>query len=201
MKFIRYHDSSGVTHFGCQHTDGRTTRIDGDLFGEYSDSGSPADISKPLAPLVPTDILCIGLNYARHAAEGNQTLPDYPILFMKNIGALQNPGDPIVIPQTLQCKKVDFECELAVVIGKECLNVSADDALNHVLGYTCAHDVSEHHWQMNGGGGQWCRAKTFAPFVRWAPASSPRMKSLIPRHFRSRQPLMARSCKTGPQVT
>ncbi len=169
MKIIRYRDASGNIHHGCQHDNGSATRIDGDIFGQPTDTGETADVDKLLAPLVPVDILCIGLNYAAHAKEGGADMPEFPVLFMKNIGALQNPGDPIVIPKGLKCEKVDYECELAVVIGKECHNVSQADALQHVLGYTCAHDVSERHWQKQGGGGQWCRGKTFATFCPLGP--------------------------------
>ena len=169
MKIIRYQDASGNVHYGCQHENGSATRLDGDIFAQHSDTGETADVAKLLAPLVPVDILCIGLNYAAHAKEGGADMPEFPVLFMKNIGALQNPGDPIVIPKGLKCEKVDFECELAVVIGQECHNVSQADALQHVLGYTCAHDVSERHWQKQGGGGQWCRGKTFATFCPLGP--------------------------------
>ncbi len=169
MRIIRYQGASGEIHHGVQHEDGSATQLSGDIYNEYTDTGSPADVVKLLAPIVPIDILCIGLNYAHHAAEGNQPIPDFPILFMKNIGALQNPGDPIRIPQTLKCETVDYECELAVVIGKECINATLDNALDFVLGYTCAHDVSERHWQMKGGGGQWCRGKTFATFCPLGP--------------------------------
>ena len=169
MKIVRYQDSSGAIHHGCQHNDGRTTELSGDIFGDYRDSGEPAEIAKLLAPFIPVDILCIGLNYAFHAKEGGNEMPEFPVLFMKNIGAIQNPGDPIIIPKAIKCEKVDFECELAVVIGKECYNVSQADALDYVLGYTCAHDVSERHWQKNGGGGQWCRGKTFATFCPIGP--------------------------------
>ncbi len=168
MKIIRYRDTSGAIHHGCQH-DGKATRIIGDIYGDFSDTGEVADVAKLLMPIAPVDILCIGLNYAFHAKEGGHEMPEFPVLFMKNVGAAQNPGDPIVIPKALKCETVDFECELAVVIGKECHNVSQADALGHVLGYTCAQDVSERHWQMNGGGGQWCRGKTFATFCPLGP--------------------------------
>ncbi|MCA9170775.1 MAG: fumarylacetoacetate hydrolase family protein, partial [Planctomycetales bacterium] len=69
----------------------------------------------------------------------------------------------------LRSDQVDYECELAVVIGKECLNVSRADALKYVLGYTAANDVSARDWQKNGGGGQWCRGKTFATFCPLGP--------------------------------
>ena len=80
MKIIRYQDSSNQIHHGLQHADGSQTRIDGELLGDHSDSGEAADVAKLLAPIVPVDILCIGLNYAHHAKEGNQELPDNPIL-------------------------------------------------------------------------------------------------------------------------
>lgn len=169
MKIIRYQDTSGAIQLGCLHDGGNATRLEGELFGSLRDTGQVAQVSKLLAPLVPVDILCIGLNYAFHAEEGGQPKPQYPILFMKNIGSLQNPGDPIIIPSKLPCETVDYECELAVVLGKECYNVSQADALDYVLGYTCAHDVSERSWQINGGGGQWCRGKTFATFCPLGP--------------------------------
>lgn len=169
MRIFRYSDSSTSTHYGIEHSDGSLTRIDGDVFGEHNDSGEPADVQKRLSPLQPTDILCIGLNYRRHAEEGKQAIPEYPVLFMKNTGAVQNPGDPIILPRHLESDAVDYECELAVVIGKDCHNVSRDDALNHVLGYTCANDVSARDWQLKKGGSQWCRGKTFATFAPLGP--------------------------------
>jgi 2-keto-4-pentenoate hydratase/2-oxohepta-3-ene-1,7-dioic acid hydratase in catechol pathway len=169
MKIIRFL-ASGREHYGRLHDDGRTTLLEGDLFGGLRDTGTPATIEKLLAPLVPRDILCIGLNYKQHAAESNAEPPKYPVLFLKNSGTLQNPGDPIVLPRKLRSDEVDYECELAVVIGKRCHNVSRANALAHVLGYTCANDVSARDWQRNGGGGQWCRGKTFATFCPLGPA-------------------------------
>ena len=88
---------------------------------------------------------------------------------MKIATAVQNPGDPIVLPRKLRSDKVDYECELAVIIGKRCHNVSRADALSYVLGYSCANDVSARDWQKEGGGGQWCRGKTFATFCPLGP--------------------------------
>lgn len=169
MRLVRYIDSSGSQHYGRQQPDGAVTRVEGDLFGALSDSGKKADVKKLLAPLVPRDILCIGLNYRRHAEEGNQPIPKWPVLFIKNSGALQNPGDPIVLPRVLKSDAVDYECELAVVIGKACKNVKKATALEHVLGYTCANDVSARDWQKDYGGGQWCRGKSFDTFCPLGP--------------------------------
>ena len=109
------------------------------------------------------------MNYRRHAAEGNLPEPQQPIVFMKLPGAIQNPGDPIVLPRHLRSDEVDFECELAVVIGKACKNVAKEHALEYVLGYTCANDVSARDWQGKWGGSQWCRGKTFDTFAPLGP--------------------------------
>ena len=168
MKIQRFL-SAGREHLGRLHDDGRTTLLEGDLFGGLRDTGKPATVDKLLAPLVPRDILCVGLNYKQHAAESNVEPPAHPVLFLKNSGTLQNPGDPIELPRKLRSDQVDYECELAVVIGKRCHNVSRADALSHVLGYACANDVSARDWQKDGGGGQWCRGKTFATFCPLGP--------------------------------
>ncbi|MBX7168659.1 MAG: fumarylacetoacetate hydrolase family protein [Pirellulales bacterium] len=169
MKIIRYQDRSGAVHFGRLHGDGRTTRLEGSILAAPRDSGEAADVHKLLAPIEPRDIICIGLNYRRHAAEGNQPIPEQPVVFMKNSGTLTNPGDPIVLPRKLRSDMVDYECELAVVLSRACYNVSKADALDYVLGYTCANDVSARDWQMKWGGSQWCRGKTFATFCPLGP--------------------------------
>lgn len=168
MKIVRYLDAGGDTRFGCQHDDS-VTRAEGGLFSGLQDTGEQADVAKVLAPLDPPDIICIGLNYRKHAAEGNSPIPEYPVVFMKNTGAVQNPGDPIVLPRRLASDAVDYECELGVVIGKECYNVSKADALDYVMGYTCANDISARDWQKDYGGSQWCRGKTFATFCPFGP--------------------------------
>ena len=169
MHILRYQDYNGHIHYGVRHVDDHVTRIEGDLFTEYHDTGETAKDVKRLAPIEPRDIFCIGLNYRKHAVEGNQAIPDQPIVFMKNTGSLQNPGDPIILPRKLRSDAVDYECELAMVISKPCYNVSKTDALNYILGYTCANDVSARDWQLKWGGGQWCRGKTFATFCPLGP--------------------------------
>jgi 2-keto-4-pentenoate hydratase/2-oxohepta-3-ene-1,7-dioic acid hydratase in catechol pathway len=124
---------------------------------------------KLLAPIVPANLLAIGLNYRRHAAESGNAAPERPVLFIKATSSVQNPGDPIELPRKLASTKVDYECELAVVIGKRCKNVSRDRALDYVLGYTGANDVSARDWQRDFGGGQWCQAKSFDTFCPLGP--------------------------------
>ena len=168
MKIVRFLDDSGAERVGEQVSETQARVIEGDLLGSHALTDDTATISKLLAPIEPRMILCIGLNYRKHAEEGGSPIPEYPVLFIKNVAALQNPGDPIVIPR-VEPDDVDYECELAVVLGKTAKNVSRENALDHVLGYTCANDVSGRDWQLNKGGGQWNRGKSFDTFCPLGP--------------------------------
>ena len=121
------------------HPDGTYTKLNGDLFTTLTDTGERIT-GKLLAPLEPRAILCIGLNYKKHAEETNAPIQKHPVLFFKNPSALQNPGDPILLPRKLRSDKVDYECELAVVIGKTARNVPRERAYDYILGHTCAND-------------------------------------------------------------
>jgi 2-keto-4-pentenoate hydratase/2-oxohepta-3-ene-1,7-dioic acid hydratase in catechol pathway len=110
----------------------------------------------------PGKIVCIGLNYRDHAAESGLAVPDKPVVFSKFSSCVIAPGEPVVIPTTSE--KVDYEAELAVVIGRRAKHVSADRAYDYVLGYTAFNDVTARDFQF--GDGQWQRGKscdTFAP--------------------------------------
>ena len=169
MKVIRYQDSAQVIRYGVLQSDGTVLGMNGDLFGDFEVTREVATVSKLLSPIAPPVIFCIGLNYRRHAEEGKAAIPEYPVLFMKSPAAVQNPGDPIVLPRHLRSDEVDYECELAVVIGRRCKNVSKEKALDFVLGYMCANDVSARDWQIKRGGGQWGRGKTFDTFAPLGP--------------------------------
>ncbi|MEM8681699.1 MAG: fumarylacetoacetate hydrolase family protein [Planctomycetota bacterium] len=169
MKIIRFENSDGQVQHGCSQEDGSITALEGDLWGEFRDSGQPATLTKLLAPVIPTDIYCIGLNYAKHAAEGGMAVPEFPCVFMKASSSIHHPEDAIQLPRHLRSDEVDYECELAVVIGRPCKNVSKQEALDYVLGYTCANDVSARDWQLKWGQGQWCRGKTFDSFCPLGP--------------------------------
>jgi 2,4-didehydro-3-deoxy-L-rhamnonate hydrolase len=120
------------------------------------------------APLVrPSKIVCIGLNYADHAAESNMDKPKEPILFFKSTTALCGPNDPVVIPKG--ATKLDWEVELAIIIGKKGGYVSEASALDYVAGYCLHNDYSERSFQLERGG-QWVKGKsadTFAPLGPW----------------------------------
>ncbi|MSU60092.1 MAG: FAA hydrolase family protein [Pedosphaera sp.] len=169
MKIIRYLDDSGAIKFAAGQSIETACEVAGDIFGPHEITNRPADVKKLLAPIAPVAILCIGLNYRKHAEETKAKLPQFPVLFMKSPGAVQNPGDAIELPTRLKSSQVDYECELAVVIGSRCKNVKREDALNYVLGYTCANDVSARDWQKDFGGSQWCRGKTFDTFGPLGP--------------------------------
>ncbi len=169
MKIIRYQDSQGNIGHAARQSDGSALVIEGDIYGAHRVTDRAADVAKLLAPVQPTAILCIGLNYKFHAEESGAAIPENPVLFMKSPGAVQNPGDPILLPTKLKSESVDYECELAVVIGRAAKNVSRENALEYVLGYTCANDVSARDWQLKGGGNQWCRGKTFDTFCPLGP--------------------------------
>ena len=112
-------------------------------------------------------IMCIGLNYADHAKEANQPIPEEPVLFLKANSALNGPYDNVVMPKN--SKKSDWEVELGVVIGTEASNVTKGRALDHVAGYTIVNDVSERTLQFEGTG-TWTKGKscdTFAPIGPW----------------------------------
>jgi 2-keto-4-pentenoate hydratase/2-oxohepta-3-ene-1,7-dioic acid hydratase in catechol pathway len=169
MKIIRYLDQTGHVHFGAEQPDGTARRIAGDIYGAHQVTGETAQIAKLLAPVAPTQILCIGLNYRQHAAETGAKPPERPILFVKGVNATQHPGEPILLPRHLRSDEVDYECELAVVIGRPAKNVSRARALDYVLGYTCCNDVSARDHQIKLGGGQWCRGKFFDTFAPLGP--------------------------------
>jgi 2-keto-4-pentenoate hydratase/2-oxohepta-3-ene-1,7-dioic acid hydratase in catechol pathway len=113
--------------------------------------------------------LCIGRNYAAHAAESKSEVPKNPMLFIKASGTLNNPNDPISIPRL--STNIDFEGELVVVIGKDAKNVSRDRAMEYVFGYTIGNDVTARDWQQNKdlGGGPFARGKSFDGFCPLGP--------------------------------
>lgn len=186
MKIIRYEDNKGNIDYAAQQNDGSALKLNGYIYAAPQITSERAVVAKLLAPIQPTSIICIGLNYRRHALETGANIPEFPIVFFKGINTLQHPNEPIQLPTYLKSNEVDYECELAVVIGKACKNVSRQKALEYVLGYTCANDVSARDWQIKHGGGQWCRGKSFDTFSPLGPCLVTRDEMPNPNALRIR---------------
>ncbi len=170
MRISRFIGPDQTIHFGIMQGNGTAQVLTGDIFEGLQPTGRYETVTRLLAPLEPSNILGIGLNYHEHAKETGKDVSENPILFMKPTAALNHPGADIVLPDcSVWGPEVDFEAELAVVIGKAALNVAVESALEYVLGYTCANDVSARRWQKHGGGGQWGRGKGFDTFCPLGP--------------------------------
>lgn len=168
MRIARF-VSGGRIYQGRMVDEKTAIEIEGNLFSQHRVTDRKLKIDKLLAPLVPADILCIGLNYREHAAESGSGIPANPVLFIKASNTLNNPFDPVPVPR--RSSQVDYEAELAVVIGASAKYVSRERALDYVFGYTCANDVSARDWQRdkNLGGGQFARGKSFDGFCPLGP--------------------------------
>lgn len=153
-------------------------RVDGDMFmgrieGDtlYQVGGKPfpreykLDEVRLLSPSIPSKIVAVGLNYLDHAKEVRLPVPDEPLLFIKPSSSVIGPGDAILLPP--ESKRVDYEAELAIVIGKTAKDVSAQQARDCILGYTCLNDVTARDLQ--GKDKQWTRAKSFDTFCPIGP--------------------------------
>ncbi|MBS1841669.1 MAG: fumarylacetoacetate hydrolase family protein [Acidobacteria bacterium] len=169
MRIIRYEDASGKIFHAAEQRDGSHLRIDGDIFSQFEVTGEKADVRKRLPPVKPLQIWCIGQNYKKHAEELGMALPEFPVLFAKGVNTVIASGDFIRLPERAKSGEVDYECELVIVIGKKCKDVSRENALDYVAGYMCGNDVSARDWQIKKGGSQWCRGKSFDTFAPTGP--------------------------------
>ena len=163
-------DLHGARRYAAERG-GRLRLVEGDLFGEYSlgeevaHGRVPDDLpagTRVLAPVLPSKIVGVGLNYRDHARETGLAIPSEPVIFLKPPTAVVGPGDSIHIPAG--AGRVDFEAELGIVIGRRARHVPRARALDHVLGYTCVNDVTARDQQTRGV--QWSQCKgydTFAP--------------------------------------
>ncbi len=170
MKLIRFISEDNKNYYGTvesQH-DKSARIVDGSIFDEFFVTEKKAVIKKFLSPVSPPNIIGIGLNYARHADETGIQHPEIPVMFLKGTNAVTAQGEPIVLPKAGP-GEVDFEGELAIVIGKTARNVRADDAMIHIIGYCCANDVSAREWQIKKQKKQWARGKSFDTFCPIGP--------------------------------
>jgi len=168
MKLARFRDKTNHVYNGI--IDNQTvTCVEGSFLADWKPTKNKLRLSEVtlLAPIVPSSLLALGLNYKAHAEESNDKLPQAPALFIKAVSAVNNPFAPIVLPRVAP-DEVDYEAELAVVIKKAARHVREEDAADYILGYTCANDVSARDCQRNDV--QWARGKsfdTFAPLGPW----------------------------------
>lgn len=166
MKIVRYQDGSN-THWGI--VEGNILRqMEGDPFGHFRPSTKTKRIEEVrlLSPCLPSKVVAVGLNYRDHAEEMKLVLPTEPLLFLKPSTSVIGPDEPIVYPTSVD--RVDYEGELAVVMGKVAKAVSEEVAADTILGYTCLNDVTARNLQKKDG--QWTRSKgfdTFAPMGPW----------------------------------
>ena len=185
VKYIRY-QTQVTTGYG--ELDGeRVYPLDRNfLLPGFKRAGDPIPLAsvRLLAPVVPPNILAIGLNYAEHSKETNMPTSDRPQIFLKATTSLTGPDGDIMLPR-MAPDEVDYEAELAVVIGKTAKNIGPEDALSYVFGYTCANDVSARDCQTRIDR-QWARGKSFDTFcpsgpwvVRIPDASNLRIQSRL----------------------
>lgn len=144
------------------------------------------DTLLPPVPM-PEKLFCIGLNYRDHALETGAEIPSEPVVFSKFNTAIVGHGEAIELPSI--SSRVDYEAELVVVIGKEAKNLSADEAMDAVFGYTCGHDVSARDWQKGRPGGQWLLGKTFDTFAPIGPCVVSKSQIADPGDLRVRMEL------------
>jgi len=166
MKIARFLHK-GKERFGVVEGD-HVQAAEGDMFGQFhrTRQGYALEQVKLLPPVMPSKIVAIGLNYKDHAAEVKFDLPEEPLIFLKPASAVIGHLDPIIYPAI--ARRVDYEGELGIVIGKEAKGVAEETADEFILGYTCFNDVTARDLQ--GKDGQWTRAKgfdTFAPLGPW----------------------------------
>lgn len=161
MKIVRFQRGSEVA-YGLIEEDAIYTFERPDRLSKVAEL---AEV-KLLAPAQPTKIVAVGANYRAHAEEMGHPLPESPLLFLKPPSAVIGPEEAIICPA--MSRRVDYEGELAVVMGRRARRVQPDEALDHVLGYTCANDVTARDLQLRDG--QWTRGKgfdTFCPLGPW----------------------------------
>ena len=165
MKLVRFL-VQGRTAYGVVNNN-EVAELDGDYSASSKNPKAIHRLSdvKLLAPCVPTKVVAVGLNYRDHARELGMPIPDDPILFLKPPTSVIGPGDAIVYPE--MSSRVDYEAELGVVIRDRTSRIAPGEALGHILGYTCANDVTARDLQKKDG--QWTRAKSFDTFCPVGP--------------------------------
>jgi len=170
LKIVRFLTKDHKERYGLclPGQPGRAKLLTGELFGTFTVSGGTEEIGEYLPPIVPVNIFALGFNYGKHAEESEVSYPENPVLFIKATTSVTGHEKPILLPKAGPAE-VDYEAELAIVIGKAGKNIPVDKARDHVFGYTCANDVSARDWQFHKQKNQWTRGKSFDTFCPLGP--------------------------------
>jgi len=170
MRIVRFYDDDGNLKKGVlEGVSGKRVRVlEGDIFSGFEITDKVVEAAGFTAPFEPVQVYAVGMNYRKHAEETGAELPERPEVFMKAVTSVIGSGESILLPKAGP-DEVDYEGELAVVIGKAVKNVSRDEAMDAVAGYCCANDVSARDWQWKKQKGQWIRAKSFDTFCPLGP--------------------------------
>jgi 2-keto-4-pentenoate hydratase/2-oxohepta-3-ene-1,7-dioic acid hydratase in catechol pathway len=193
MKIIRFITNNDQSVYGCYDPElpDQARIIQGDIFGKFRVTSKLAKIQQVLSPVFPCNILALGLNYRKHADETKVSYPDIPIVFIKATTSVVGHMSPIILPAA-GSEHVDYEAELAVVIGRKVKNVSPSEAMDCILGYMCANDVSARDWQIEKQKKQWARGKSFDTFCPLGPCLVTRDEIPDPQNLRIRALLNGR---------
>lgn len=170
MKLARIINEIGEVMPVAQGTDGVFFRCEGRslIDPDLKVMDEPVEVVRFLAPVDPRALICVAASYRAHIEECNLEEQPEPVIFMKNPASATGHDCPVVIPAVCD-DEVDYEGELAVVLSQDCSNVTEQEALERIAGYTVANDVSARIWQLERGGGQWVRGKSFDTFAPIGP--------------------------------
>jgi 2-keto-4-pentenoate hydratase/2-oxohepta-3-ene-1,7-dioic acid hydratase in catechol pathway len=191
MRIIRYSHGKDFPRFGWIY-EGNVGPLEGSPFSEYRrlEATLSQDEVRLLPPVEPSKIICVGRNYVAHAKEHDADVPTIPLIFLKPPSSVVGQGETVVLPP--QSKQVEHEAELAVVIGKRGRWIQPENALEYVLGYTAANDVTARDLQRSDG--QWTRGKgfdTFCPLGPWIETDFDPADAMITCHVNGEMRQMA----------
>jgi len=170
MKIVRFITEGGEVVQGSfnARTPGEASVLDGDIFGHMTATARVERIATFLPPVDPPNIIALGLNYGKHADETGILRPEQPVMFLKATTSALGHGGTVLLPAAGP-DEIDFEAELAIIIGKKGKNIAPEEAEDYVLGYACANDVSARDWQTRKQKQQWARGKSFDTFCPIGP--------------------------------